>query len=202
MQNPVPEPEPPREEERSPTSATALHELRAAASSLASLAAGPADRLYHLVTAGFHRILAAAFAAEVAGASRSERREATAAARAFCARFSPFVAHAQTWPCGYPGDFQIIERLLDGRAEGTPGTLGHAVEDAVLRLPIVVQHRAKVLWQADLVRRQLVVRPNLRVLSIGCGGCRDLLQLQPEELARLSVVLNDLDAEALALATT
>jgi extracellular factor (EF) 3-hydroxypalmitic acid methyl ester biosynthesis protein len=187
---------------RSPAAAAELNELRTAALGLVSVPATLAPRrLHHLVMAAFHRIMDAAFAAEAAGASREQRREATAAARKLCARFSPFVAHAQTWPRGYPGDFEIIERLLDGGAEAGTDTLAYAFESVVLRLPIVVQHRTKVQWQADLVRRRLVVCPSLKVLSIGCGGCRDLLHLDPEELSRLTVVLNDLDPEALALST-
>ena len=38
------------------------------------------------------------------------------------------------------------------------------------------------------------------MLSIGCGGARDLLLLEPHELDRSEVVLNDLDPDALTLA--
>jgi SAM-dependent methyltransferase len=70
-----------------------------------------------------------------------------------------------------------------------------------LQLPIVWQHRAKVAWQAQLVRRRLGAAGGgvVRVLSIACGGSRDLVLLEPHEAVRLDVVLNDLDPEALAL---
>jgi extracellular factor (EF) 3-hydroxypalmitic acid methyl ester biosynthesis protein len=161
---------------------------------------GPDGELYHQALAALHELLACASAAERAGVSYPEMRAATAQARALCGRCSRTLAHTQSWPRGYPGDFELVERLLDGDPGGEAGTLERALETCVLQLPIVWQHRVKVAWQAGLVRRRLGGPGPIRVLSIGCGGARDLLRLEPHELGRLEIVLNDLDADALALA--
>jgi extracellular factor (EF) 3-hydroxypalmitic acid methyl ester biosynthesis protein len=160
---------------------------------------GSEGELYHQTLAALHGLLACAAAAAEAGVSDAEMRLATAGARELCGRHSRTLAHTQSWPRGYPGDFELIERLLDGDPGGEAGTLDRALETCVLQLPIVWQHRAKVAWQAGLVRRRLNGTGTLRVLSIGCGGGRDLLLLEPHELGRLEVVLNDLDADALTL---
>jgi SAM-dependent methyltransferase len=178
-----------------------LRELVAAGERVADLAAlGPSPWLYHQALSDLHGLLAAASAAEVAGVSLTELRRATAAARHFCARYSPTLAHTQAWPRGYPGDFELIERLLDAKPGAAPETLKLALETGVLQLPIVWQHRAKVAWQAQLVRRRLGGgATNVRVLSIACGGSRDLLLLEPHELDRIELALSDLDPAALAL---
>jgi extracellular factor (EF) 3-hydroxypalmitic acid methyl ester biosynthesis protein len=162
-------------------------------------ARGPEAELYHQTLAALHGLLACAAAAAEAGLSDAELRVATAGARALCGRCSRTLAHTQRWPSGYPGDFALIERLLDAEAGGDAGTLDRALETCILQLPIVWQHRAKVAWQAGLVRRRLSGSGPIRVLSIGCGGARDLLLLAPHELGRLEVVLNDLDGDALTL---
>ncbi len=156
--------------------------------------------LLHQAAAALHGLLACAGAAAEAGVPDSDLYAATAAARELCGRHSRTLAHTQKWPRGYPGDFELIERLLDADPGAEGGTLDRALETCVLQLPIVWQHRVKVAWQARLVRRKLNSTGAIRVLSIGCGGARDLLLLEPHELGRLEVVLNDLDPDALTLA--
>ena len=162
---------------------------------------GPAPWLQHRALAALHGLLAGACGAAAVGVSRSELRELTEEARLHCARYSRTLAHAQAWPRGYPGDFELIERLLNADPGGEPGTLERVLESCVLQLPIVWQHRAKIAWQAQLVRQGLgrAAGETVRVLSIACGGSRDLLLLAPHELSRLDLVLSDLDRDALAL---
>jgi extracellular factor (EF) 3-hydroxypalmitic acid methyl ester biosynthesis protein len=175
--------------------------LQRAVERLTSLPArGPEGQLYHQTMAALHGLLASAAAAAEAGVPDAEMYAMTAAARELCGRCSRTLAHTQRWPRGYPGDFELIERLLDGDPGAEAGTLSRALETCVLQLPIVWQHRVKVAWQARMVRRRLSGTGAIRVLSIGCGGARDLLLLEPHELGRLEVVLNDLDPDALTLA--
>jgi extracellular factor (EF) 3-hydroxypalmitic acid methyl ester biosynthesis protein len=195
-----------------------MGELRVAVERVTRLPArGPTPWLHHQALHALHGLLAGACGAAAEGTPLPELREATAAARRFCARYSRTLAHTQAWPRGYPGDFQLIERLLDADPGGKAETLEQVLESCVLQLPIVWQHRAKVAWQAQLVRRRLGLADGdsdsdgngngngdgngngIRVLSIACGGSRDLLLLEPHELGRLSVVLSDLDPDALAL---
>jgi extracellular factor (EF) 3-hydroxypalmitic acid methyl ester biosynthesis protein len=181
----------------------AIEELRRAARRLSELPErGQPAWLYHQTLGAIHGLLARASAARDVGAPLDEMRSVTDGARRSCARFSCTLAHTQSWPRGYPGDFQLIERLLDAQPGGEPGTLEQVLETCVLQLPLVWQHRAKVAWQAGLVRRRLSSTGAIGVLSIGCGGARDLLLLEPHELGRLEIVLNDLDADALTLAAT
>jgi hypothetical protein len=141
-------------------------------------------------------LLAATSQAEHDGLPLALLRELTNDARSFCRR-SVLLAHAQDWPRGYPGDFELIERLLDASATGELGSLERALDQVTLNLPIVDQHRNKVRWQAELVRARLP--GELKVLSIACGGSRDLMLIDPGLLERVDLVLMDLDADALAL---
>ena len=56
-----------------------------------------------------------------------------------------------------------------------PQTLPHALEELALRSSIAGQHRNKVAFQAQAIlaacRR---TNGRARILSIGCGGCRDI----------------------------
>jgi len=179
---------------------TSLDELRGAADRATKLPErGPGGWLYHRALEVTHGLLARACAAAEAGATLDEMRAATEGVRRLCARYSLTLAHTQSWPRGYAGDFELIERLLDAQPGGEPGTLEQALETCVLQLPIVWQHRAKVAWQSRLVRRRLGGEGTTRVLSIGCGGSRDLMLLEPHELSQLEVVLTDLDGAALEL---
>ena len=149
---------------------------------------GSEGLLYHQTLAAMHGLLGCAAAAAEAGVPYAEMRAVTAGARELAGRCSRTLAHTQRWPRGYPGDFELIERLLDGDPGGEVGTLERAFETCVLQLPIVWQHRVKVAWQAGLVRRRLDGTGAIRVLSIGCGGARDLRLLEPHELGRLEVL--------------
>jgi SAM-dependent methyltransferase len=185
------------------TGERALAELRRVSNTFPRLpSTGPADWLGHRVMAALHGLLAAACEAELAGASFEAMREATAVARTFHTHASSIIAHTQRWPRGYPGDFEIIETLMTGQAAGSARSIEHTLDRCLLQLPIVWQHRSKLAWQAALVRARLGRRQALRVLSIACGGSRDLMLLDDHELPRLSVVLTDLDADALALSRT
>jgi extracellular factor (EF) 3-hydroxypalmitic acid methyl ester biosynthesis protein len=180
----------------------AIESLQEAAERVSRLpATGPPGWLRHKTMAALHDLLACACAAAEVGRPLEEMRQATAVARRFYGRHSRILAHTQTWPRGYPGDFELIERLLDVTADGEPGTIEHALDACVLQLPIVWQHRAKIAWQARLLRRCLGGATDIRMLSIACGGSRDLMLLEPHELSRIGVVLADLDAAALQLSS-
>ena len=157
-------------------------------------------RTHHELMGAVHGFLGAAHAAEAVGLSPAEMQDVAADARRLCGRTSPILAYTQRWPRGYAGDFELIERLIDGQPGGEPESDARLLDQIILNLPIVEQHRAKIAWQAACVRRRLDGRDRVRVLSIACGGARDLTLLEPAQLARLSVVLNDVDAGALALA--
>lgn len=157
---------------------------------------------YHDLMAAVHGFVSAAHAAETAGLAADEMKAIAAEAHTLCGKVSSILSHAQRWPRGYPGDFQMIERLIDGQPAGAEGSPEHLLDQMVLNLPIVEQHRGKIAWQAGCVREGLSRRDQLRVLSIACGGARDLMLLDGAQLGRLTLVVNDVDGEAVALASS
>ena len=78
----------------------------------------------------------------------------------------------------------------------------HALEELALRSSIGGQHRNKVAFQAEAIlaacRR---TNGRGRILSIGCGGCRDIRSIASTLLAtEVEFVLCDIDYEALDFA--
>lgn len=115
---------------------------------------------------------------------------------------SPFVRRLQTWPRGYPGDFETIEYLVGGTNLAPRGTRAWWVEQIALTSPIAVQHRCKVKRQAEEIRQVCTAKPGARVLILACGGGRDLQVLLDEAVtlpgAHFTLVDQDPDAVALA----
>jgi extracellular factor (EF) 3-hydroxypalmitic acid methyl ester biosynthesis protein len=138
-----------------------------------------------------------------AGAEARELWRATAPVREVC-RQSPFIRHAQDWPRGYPGDFEIVEHIISQENRATPGTLGWHLEQFMLSSPAAQQHRNKVAHQRRLIERALRDRrPGrpIRILLIASGGAADLREISrcfvgPED----RFVLNDIDGHALRFA--
>lgn len=178
---------------------TEIDAVQDACDRLAALARDGSPGVAGDLSRGLMELLAATSRAEALGCPSGTLRDLTAGARTFC-RASQTLAHAQDWPRGYAGDFEMVERLVEAVPAGEPGSLARALDALVLDLPIVQQHRNKVRWQAELVRRtcERAAGP-VKVLSMACGGSRDLMLLEPGHLAQLDLVLADFDGDALAL---
>jgi extracellular factor (EF) 3-hydroxypalmitic acid methyl ester biosynthesis protein len=112
---------------------------------------------------------------------------------------SPFFYRIQTWPRGYPGDFETIEYICEGTNKSRPGTVEYFIEQHLLTCGITQQHRNKVAWQASkILETCLGSNEERRVLSVACGGSRDLRSIQSFlEAAPAQFFLNDMDADAL-----
>lgn len=156
------------------------------------------QQLYHRLLATVHQICAAILRCEDADMTRDEIVQLLEPVRRVHAR-SPFVARLQTWPRGYPGDFETVEYLIDAtnRAEGL---LARSCEAYALSRSIAQQHRNKVHHQAARLMRTLRSNPGrTRIASIACGSCPDL-RLIADHLPSLigDLWLNDLDPDALA----
>lgn len=151
----------------------------------------------HALIATLHQCEASGCGADAIGAAVAEARRAH--------RLSPLCTRLQDWPRGYAGDFETVEYLCDAVNLAPADSPGHAIEAHALRSTAAQQHRNKVEEQAAVVARRLETTDGpVRLLSIGCGGSRDLVALRrqcaaPATLRRLDVVLNDIDADALAL---
>lgn len=181
----------------------AVVELRQAVAAFVSLNGAPAESasLRQNIGFGIQRMIAAILACEEVELPSQEIREYLMPARLLHRR-SSFVARAQDWPRGYAGDFETIEYLCDGRNRVSIGdVIGYCIEDFTLNSSIVQQHRNKIKLQADMMLKCCRSKRGARVLSIGCGGARDL-RLIADQLQDCAAefVLCDADAEALELA--
>ena len=157
----------------------------------------PFDPMYlHDLGSAGHAVCGALFAAERRGESVEVLKRQLARVREMHAR-APFIARLQTWPRGYPGDFETIEYLWRGRAAGTDLT-GACLERLALNSPIAQQHRNKVVAQASRIRHA-VSRRRARILVLACGSSPDLRTagLSAEDLVQVDITLTDADPDAL-----
>lgn len=177
-------------------------ELRAAAAELFELDAH-ADAIGHphRIVAAMYRVAGALADCRTAGLTRVEVLDIVGPLRELLRR-SPLVHRLQTWPRGYPGDFETVEWLCDATNLAEPGTTPWGVEHFCVHSPIAQQHRNKVAMQADAIATVVMTRHDARVLSIGCGGCRDLREILPilQCAPDASFALVDGDAAAIAFA--
>lgn len=185
----------------------ALREAARVSAELRRCAALPrtdAEVRYSQYVSLVHAMIAALRRCEMTGATADAIRAASADAREVH-RLSPLCTRLQDWPRGYPGDFETVEYLCEGVNRAPVDSFGHAIEAYALRSAAAQQHRNKVEEQAAVVARRLAMSTGpVRILSIGCGGSRDLLALRrhcadPRATERLAVTLNDSDAGALVL---
>lgn len=110
---------------------------------------------------------------------------------------SPFIKRLQDWPRGYPGDFETIELMCDARTILAPGHSHYWLEWYALHSGIVLQHRNKIDFQRASMFDGL--HAGGRILSIGCGGARDLTP-PPAGFRDATIALLDIDPDALLLA--
>jgi SAM-dependent methyltransferase len=159
------------------------------------------DSLYQRVDRCIQRMLTAIRKCEAAGMQPQEIRDQLMPARLLHHR-SPFVARAQDWPRGYQGDFETIEYLCDGLNHvNVEDAVGYCIEEYTLNSRISQQHRNKVQLQADVILKCCQSKKASRVLSIGCGGARDLRMIGSLlENSDAEFVLCDSDADALEFA--
>lgn len=114
---------------------------------------------------------------------------------------SPFAYRMTKWPRGYPGDFETVEHMVWGIPQVDRENPGYFIECCLLDFPTCHQHRNKLEFQADAVRRAVATSTGIttRVASFGCGGALDL-DLVEDMHNRLEVLLVDTDEDALSLA--
>ncbi|MEK6372589.1 MAG: class I SAM-dependent methyltransferase [Acidobacteriota bacterium] len=159
--------------------------------------AGPSE-LYHRVLGAVHQLCASIVACEEAGLAREQIVRVLEPVRRIHAR-SDFVRRLQEWPRGYPGDFETVEYLCDGRSRAEQGTIEDICETYSLTRSIAQQHRNKVQHQAARIMRTLLASPGTaRVFSVACGSCPDFRQIAAHLPSLLGELwLNDSDPEAL-----
>ena len=157
-------------------------------------------RRYHAVLASVHAICAAIVDAEEEGLERDEIIDIIEPVRAVHAR-SPFVHRLQSWPRGYPGDFETVESICSGINRAPVGTIEHSCEQYALTRGIAQQHRNKVQLQAARIIETMNATPKTsKILSIACGSCPDLRSIPTLNEIAGEIWLNDSDIDALDFA--
>jgi extracellular factor (EF) 3-hydroxypalmitic acid methyl ester biosynthesis protein len=150
------------------------------------------------VLVGIHNLCSRITLAEQAGCDKAEILVASETART-AHRRSPFIHRLQTWPRGYPGDFETIEYILSQQVRSPSATLEFWIEYYALGTMIAQQHRNKVMAQARELTRILssdIQKP--RILIIAAGSSPDLLLVEPLLKQKdCEIVLNDGDKDAL-----
>ena len=114
---------------------------------------------------------------------------------------SPFVHRLQSWPRGYPGDFETVESICSGINRAPVGTIEHSCEQYALTRGIAQQHRNKVQLQAARIFETMNATPKTsKILSIACGSCPDLRSIPTLNEIGGEIWLNDSDSDALDFA--
>lgn len=153
---------------------------------------------YHFVVAAMHRLTALIREAELSGMPRAQIQEIICPAYEIHGR-SPFIHRLQTWPRGYPGDFETIEYLCAAKMPPPPKTMPWFIEKYILHGSYAQQHRNKLAWQTERILETCLRQQEVKILSIACGGSLDLRAAQRFLTnERITVLLNDLDSDAIA----
>ncbi|MCI5076867.1 class I SAM-dependent methyltransferase [Oricola sp.] len=180
---------------------TALLALQAHAHEVVALARVESEVepliLFQETVRWMHGLGALGLQAEAVGLGKDDIRQALEPARKIASR-SSWIQRLQEWPRGYQGDFETIERLMEGTPNLTLGTVHGCMEYYALNCPAAQQHRNKIDIQSELIAD--AARRGEALLSLACGGSLDVLraaELAPLHGAR--IVLNDIDADALEL---
>ena len=168
--------------------------------SLEDLITDGTSQLYHRVVAGMHDLCFHILEAEKNKVPRKEIEEIIKPARDIHSR-SVFVKRLQEWPRKYPGDFETLEYICNQENQSTYGTVEYFIEDYALNSTIAQQHRNKIYKQSEIILTSLLKgRGNQKLLSVGCGGCRDLLNIENYiSNIKCEIVLNDIENDALEL---
>jgi SAM-dependent methyltransferase len=167
---------------------------------LESVMTDGSHQLFHKVVASMHELCFAILEAEKKGRPRSFIEEILKPARDIHSR-SVFVRRLQEWPRKYPGDFETIEYICDLENRSVYGTVEYYIEEYALNSEIAQQHRNKLHHQSELILDTLLIGGHARkILSIGCGGCRDIMRIEKYIHAiQCEIVINDIDNDALEL---
>jgi len=184
---------------------TAEQELEQQAREFARLEIGEKEnpqRVFHVVAGAMHTLCAAILRAEERRVPPARIYELVAPARETHSG-SPLFHRFQTWPRGYPGDFETIEYLFNGVNHAQPCTVPWFIEHYALHSTCTQQHRNKMAWQAGKVLQTCLRRHEPRILSVACSTSRDLRSVQRLlSGAAPRIWLNDADPEALSCSRT
>jgi len=112
---------------------------------------------------------------------------------------SHFLKHVRTWPQGYVGDYKILEDIYRNipLSEGVGFLLDHSFLATVLGKAV----RGRKDMMRDLLANEIVGNSKLKILNIGCGSCRELIELATDiKASEAQITCLDFDAAALQFA--
>jgi SAM-dependent methyltransferase len=158
------------------------------------------SQLFHEVVSGMHDLCFHILEAEKNGKSRDEIEEIIKPARDIHSR-SVFVKRLQDWPRKYPGDFETIEYICNLENKSQYGKIEYYIEEYALNSAMAQQHRNKMQHQSEIILDTLLNGKGAqKILSVGCGGCRDMLKITKYiSDVDFTLVLHDIDSDALEL---
>ena len=157
-------------------------------------------QFFHKVVACMHDLCFHILEAEKNGVPRNKIEEMIRPARDVHGR-SVFVRRLQDWPRNYPGDFETIEYICSPENRSQYGKVEYYIEEYALNSAIAQQHRNKLQRQSGIVLDALLNSgANRKILSVGCGGCRDIAGIEKYiRDVQCDIVLHDVDSDALEL---
>lgn len=106
----------------------------------------------------------------------------------------------QVWPRGYPGDFEMIEYIMNNENKCRKGSIEYYIEQYGLSATATQQHRNKIHEQAHRILAKYLnyKSDKIRVLSIACGSSPDIRRIQKYlEPHKIEFVLLDSDEDAI-----
>lgn len=113
-------------------------------------------------------------------------------------RGSDFGRHIQDWPRGYPGDFEIVNQIVDRTTDTSINTMSGMICHYGLNCIITQQHREKLNAQANAIMQICREQRKPVIVSIACGPSRDIELCQKElEETDAKVILIDFDQDAI-----
>lgn len=111
---------------------------------------------------------------------------------------STFGKHIQDWPRGYPGDYEVVDMIIDHTGASGNGSVGSLIGRYALCSTIAQQHREKINIQAETIKDVCRRTRSAGIVSLACGSSRDIERAQKEILESDGrVVLIDFDKDAL-----
>lgn len=128
-------------------------------------------------------------------AVREKQREFRQRTAAHFAK-SFFMQRARTWPQGYPGDYEIIEKAYNNQPL-SPG-VGQLFDRYFLATTLANGIRYRRALMRDILAEEMRERQGARILNIGCGPCRELTELASViRDTRTQLTCVDFDSDAL-----
>jgi extracellular factor (EF) 3-hydroxypalmitic acid methyl ester biosynthesis protein len=147
-----------------------------------------------------YTILSCLFKAELTGFSRN-CIELTAAVKPWYDIHGkhPFIYRLQTWPEGYVGDAKTIKMMLEPDFSPSNPRLQNETAAFFMNVPVVQQHRNKIVAQSKMIMDTMARKPTARILVVACGMAPDVIALSSiiKFFPEAQIILNDMDEKSL-----